>query len=321
LALARLRFSGTISATSSETGPFLTVEQAILPQTAPDERRTWLFSIYDMLGNFAGAAGALFAGTIGFWAAIGFGGAAACRPLFVVYAHWPSQYGPVRGSFGQCRTGARRGQGQIPRQHRSRATVAKLSILFSLDSFAGGLVVQSLVAYWFYLRWGLSPETLAVVFLWVNVVSGLSFLGAAPLANRSGLLNTMVFTHLPSNVLLLLVPLAPTWWLAVLFFLLWMSVSQMDGPTRKSYTMAVVDPDERTATAGITNTVRTAAAAFAPLLSGAAFSVAALGVPFFAAAAVKIADDGLIYFTFKDVKPPEEEARASERAARRLLRA
>src|SRR5205814_9909818 len=101
--------------------------------------------------------------------------------------------------------------------HRSRGTVAKLSALFSLDSFAGGLVVQSLVAYWFYLRWGLSPETLAVVFFWVNVVSGLSFLAAAPLANRIGLLNTMVFSHLPAIVLVMLVPIATTWWLVVRF--------------------------------------------------------------------------------------------------------
>jgi len=303
-------FSGTISATSSEVGPFLTVEQAILPQTAPDDRRTWLFSIYDMLGNFAGAAGALFAGTLGLWASLGFSGVNAYKPLFFMYA----LIGLLNmvlflGLSEKVELARVEGERKFLGIHRSRGTVAKLAALFSMDSFAGGLVVQSLVAYWFYLRWGLSTETLAIVFFWVNVVSGLSFLGAAPLANRIGLLNTMVFTHLPSNVLLMLVPLAPTWWLAVLFFLLRMSVSQMDVPTRKSYTMAVVDPDERTATAGITNTVRTAAAAFAPLLSGAAFSVAALGIPFFVAGAVKIAYDGLIYATFKDVRPPEEEAR------------
>jgi MFS family permease len=308
-------FSGTISATSAEVGPFLTVEQAILPQTAPDDRRTWLFSIYDMLGNFAGAAGALFAGTLSFWAAIGLQGANAYKPLFAIYALIGLANVVLFMRLSDKVELARvEGAGKFLGIHRSRGTVAKLSVLFSLDSFAGGLVVQSLVAYWFYLRWGLSPEALAVVFFWVNVVSGLSFLAAAPLANRIGLLNTMVFTHLPSNVLLMLVPLAPTWWLAVLFFLLRMSVSQMDVPTRKSYTMAVVDADERTATAGITNTVRTAAAAFAPVLSGAAFSVAALGIPFFAAAAVKIVYDGLIYATFKDVRPPEEEARRQAKA-------
>ena len=311
-------FSGTISATSSEVGPFLTVEQAILPQTAPDDHRTWLFSIYDMLGNFAGAAGALFAGTLGLWATLGLTGVNAYKPLFVIYA----VIGLINmvlflGLTDEVELARVEGERKFIGIHRSRGTVAKLSALFSMDSFAGGLVVQSLVAYWFYLRWGLSTETLAVVFFWVNVVSGLSFLGAAPLANRIGLLNTMVFTHLPSNILLMLVPLAPTWWLAVLFFLLRMSVSQMDVPTRKSYTMAVVDPDERTATAGITNTVRTAAAAFAPVISGAAFSVAALGIPFFVAGAVKSAYDGLIYLTFKDVRPPEEEARYQAKLAQR----
>jgi predicted MFS family arabinose efflux permease len=133
----------------------------------------------------------------------------------------------------------------------------------------------------------------------VNVISGLSFLATPFIASRIGLLRTMVFTHLPSNVLLVLVPLAPTAALAVVALLLRMTVSQMDVPTRKSYTMAVVEPDERTATAGITNTARTVTAAFAPILTGAAFGVAALGAPFFIAGALKIIYDTLIFFTFK----------------------
>jgi len=301
-------FSGTISATSSEVGAFLTVEQAILPQTAPEDRRTWLFSIYDLVSNFAGAAGALSAGSIGLWSALGLSGADVYRPLFVLYG----LIGLVnvllftrlsdRVELARVE-GVRRFLGV----HRSRGIVTKISLLFGLDAFAGALVVQSLVAYWFHLRWGLSAEVLAVVFFWVNVVSGLSFLATPALAGRIGLLRTMVFTHMPSNVLLVLVPLAPTAELAVALFLMRMSLSQMDVPTRKSYTMAVVDADERTATAGITNTARTIASAFAPILTGAAFSVAALGVPFFVAGGLKIAYDSLIYLTFKDVRPPEEE--------------
>jgi len=301
-------FSGTISATSSEVGAFLTVEQAILPQTAPEDRRTWLFSIYDLVSNFAGAAGALSAGSIGLWSALGLSGADVYRPLFVLYG----LIGLVnvllftrlsdRVELARVE-GVRRFLGV----HRSRGIVTKISLLFGLDAFAGALVVQSLVAYWFHLRWGLSAEVLAVVFFWVNVVSGLSFLATPALAGRIGLLRTMVFTHMPSNVLLVLVPLAPTAELAVALFLMRMSLSQMDVPTRKSYTMAVVDADERTATAGITNTARTVASAFAPILTGAAFSVAALGVPFFVAGGLKIAYDSLIYLTFKDVRPPEEE--------------
>jgi MFS family permease len=300
-------FTGTISATSSEVGAFLTVEQAILPQTAPESRRTWLFSIYDLTANFSGAAGALFAGSVGLFAALGLVGADVYRPLFVLYA-----FIGLLNVLLFSRLSDRvelvhvEGERRFLGVHRSRDTVAKLSALFGLDAFAGALVVQSLVAYWFHLRWGLSTEALAGIFFWVNVVSGLSFLATPLLASRIGLLRTMVFTHLPSNVLLMLVPLAPSAALAVVLFLLRMSVSQMDVPTRKSYTMAVVAHDERTATAGITNTSRTIAAAFAPVLTGAAFNVAALGLPFFVAGTLKIAYDGLIFVTFKDVRPPEE---------------
>jgi predicted MFS family arabinose efflux permease len=190
--------------------------------------------------------------------------------------------------------------------HRSTGTVARLSGLFAIDAFAGGFVVQSVVSYWFFLRWGLSIGELAVVFFWVGIISGLSLLAAGWLAQRIGLLNTMVFTHLPSNVLLILVPLAPTAWLAVTLFLLRQTVSQMDVPTRQSYTMAVVDPDERTATAGITNVARTTASAISPTFAGMALSAASFGLPFFVAGGLKILYDGLVYLTFRNVHPPEE---------------
>jgi MFS family permease len=304
-------FTGTISASSSEVGPFLTVEQAILPQTAPDERRTWLFSIYDTVGNLAGAAGALSTGVAVLFARAGLVGANAYRPLFVVYAGIGLLnlllFLRLSPRVEAARVdGARRFVGL----HRSRGTVATLSALFGLDAFAGGFVLQSIVAYWFHVRWGLSPAALGVVFFWVGVLSGLSLLAAGWMAQRVGLLNTMVFTHLPSNVLLILVPLAPAAWLAVLLFLARMSVSQMDVPTRKSYTMAVVDPDERTAAAGITNVARTAASAITPALSGAAVGLGALGLPFYLAGALKIAYDGMIYAAFRDVHPPEERRRA-----------
>jgi MFS family permease len=300
-------FTGTISASSAEVGPFITVEQAILPQTAPAERRTWLFSIYDTLGNLAGAAGALFTGAVALFARMGLTGASSYRPLFVIYAgiglcNLLLFLGLSPGVEAARVEGARKFVGL----HRSTGTVAKLSALFGLDAFAGGLVLQAIVAYWFHVRWGLSPAGLGLLFFWVGVLSGLSLLTAGWLGERFGLLNTMVFTHLPSNVLLILVPLAPTAWLAVLLFLARMSVSQMDVPTRKSYTMAVVEPDERTATAGITNVARTAAGAVSPSLSGAAVGLGALGLPFLVAGALKIAYDGLIYLAFRDVHPPEE---------------
>lgn len=300
-------FTGTISATSSEVGVFQTVEQAILPQTAPDEKRTWLFSIYNTIANLAGAVGSLFAASVGFFASLGLAGADAYRPLFVLYA--------VVGVLNffifltlsdRVELAQVEGQRRFIGIHRSGGTVAKLSALFGIDSFAGGLVVQSIVSYWFYLRWGLAISDLAVIFFWVGIVSGLSLLAAGWLAQRIGLLNTMVFTHLPSNVLLMLVPLAPSPALAVAAFLLRMSVSQMDVPTRQSYTMAVVDPEERIATAGITNVARTTASAISPTISGLAFSAAALSAPFFIAGGLKILYDGLIYLTFRNVHPPEE---------------
>ena len=302
-------FTGTISATSSEVGIFQTVEQAILPQTAPEARRTWLFSIYNTAANFAGAFGSLAAAAVGVFASLGLQGADVYRPFFLLYGLIGLLNLVVFASLSDrvelARTRIERGLIGV---RRSRVTVAKLSALFGLDAFAGGFVVLSLVAYWFYLRWHLSTEQLAGVFFLVNLLSGASLLAAAWLAERIGLLRTMVFTHAPSSILLMLVPLAPTAPLAVAAFLARMSISQMDVPTRQSYTMAVVDADERTATAGLTNVARTTAAAISPSLAGLALSAGALGAPFFIAGVLKIAYDGVIYLTFRDVHPPEERA-------------
>lgn len=301
--------TGTISASSSEVGPFITVEQAILPQTAPDDRRTWLFSIYDTLGNLAGAAGALAAGLVGLFSRLGLTGAAAYTPLLVSYSAIGLANLIIFATLSPAVESARvEGERKFIGLHRSQGTVGRLSALFMLDAFAGGLVVQSIAAWWFHLRWGLSLAELGVLFFWVGVLSGLSLLAAGWLARRIGLLNTMVWTHLPSNLILILVPFAPTASLAVLLFLARMSVSQMDVPTRKSYTMAVVDPDERAATAGITNTARTVASALSPALSGMAFGAGALALPFVASGAIKVLYDGLVYGAFRGVRPPEERA-------------
>ena len=302
-------FTGTISATSSEVGVFNTVDQAILPETVAPERRTWAFAVYGMAGNVAQAIGALAAGLAGVAAGLGLQGADAYRPLFVLYAIIGLANLAIFSRLSPAVEVARvDGERRLFGIHRSGGTVAKLSLLFGLDAFAGGFVVQALVAYWFALRWGLSPEALGVVFFWVGVVSGVSLLAASWLSARIGLLNTMVLTHLPSNVLLMLVPLAPSAWAAVAIFLARMSISQMDVPTRQSYSMAIVDPDERTATAGITNVARSMASAISPTLTGFAFSVAALGVPFFLAGGLKIVYDVLVYRTFRGIRPPEEAA-------------
>jgi MFS family permease len=305
-------FTGTISATSSEVGVFQTVDQAMLPQTAPDARRTWLFAVYNTLATFGGALGALFAATVGLFERIGLTGADAYRPLFFLYAVVGlANLALFAGLTDKLELAKVHGERRFIGIHRSRGTVAKLAALFGLDAFAGGLVVQSLVAYWFYVRWALDPGQLAVLFFTVNVLSGVSLLAAGWLAARFGLLNTMVFSHLPSNVLLMLVPLMPSAPLAVAVFLARMSISQMDVPTRQSYTMAVVDPDERTATAGLTNVARTTSAAFSPLVTGLAFAAGSFALPFVLAGALKVAYDGLLYVTFRGVRPPEEERRRS----------
>ncbi|MEA2662413.1 MAG: hypothetical protein QOH08_1985 [Chloroflexota bacterium] len=308
LILVLAGFTGTISATSSEVGVFQTIDQAMLPETAPDDRRTWLFAVYNTLATFGGALGALFAASVGIFERLGLAGADAYRPLFVLYALVGVANLVLFAGLTEKLERARvHGERRFLGIHRSRRTVAKLAVLFGLDAFAGALVVQSLVAYWFFVRWGLDPEQLAVLFFAVNVLSGCSLLAAGWLAARFGLLNTMVFTHLPSNVLLVLVPFMPTAGLAVALFLLRMSISQMDVPTRQSYTMAVVDPDERTATAGLTNVARTAASAFSPLVTGVAFAAGSFALPFVLAGALKVAYDGLMYVTFRRVRPPEEE--------------
>ena len=301
-------FTGTISATSSEVGAFVTVEQAILPETASPERRTWLFSLYAFVANIAQALGALFAGVAG-GIALGAGleGADALRPLFVLYAVIGLLNLAIFSTLSDRVEVARvEGERRLLGIHRSRGIVARLSALFALDAFAGALVVQSIVAYWFDRRWGFTPQDLGLLFFGVNVLSALSLLAAARLAHRIGLINTMVFTHIPSNVLLMLVPLMPTGALAATCFLARMSISQMDVPTRQSYTMAVVDPDERVAAAGLTNVARGAGSTFAPAITGYLFSLSALATPFFVAGGLKIAYDLLVYRGFRALRPPEE---------------
>jgi predicted MFS family arabinose efflux permease len=189
----------------------------------------------------------------------------------------------------------------------SKGLVTRLGALFALDAFGGGFVVQSFAAYWFYLRFGVAPAALGGIFFGANLLAGLSALLATRLASRIGLVRTMVFTHLPSNVLLILVPLMPNLRLAVVVLLLRFSISQMDVPTRQSYVMAVVGPDERSAAAGVTGVARTTGAAIAPYFAGLLFAHPALrDVPFFVAGALKIAYDLLLCRAFVGLRPPEE---------------
>ncbi len=190
--------------------------------------------------------------------------------------------------------------------HSSRSTVLKLAALFSLDSFGGGFVLQAFAAYWFKTRFNVDLAQLGMIFFGANVLAGLSALLAARVAARFGLINTMVFTHLPSNILLILVPLMPNATLAVTMLLLRFSISQMDVPTRQSYTMAVVKPSERSAAAGITGVARTTGAAISPYLASLCITAGWLSLPFYAAGGLKIIYDLLLYRSFKKHPPPEE---------------
>jgi hypothetical protein len=192
--------------------------------------------------------------------------------------------------------------------HRSAGVVLKLSALFGLDAFAGGFVLQSIVAYWFHVRFGVEPAVLGGIFFGANIFAGISALSAAWVAARIGLVNTMVLTHLPSNILLMLVPLMPNLPLAILVLLARFSISQMDVPPRQSYTMAVVIPDERSAAGGVTGIARSIGAAISPAFVGTFLgNPALLGAPFFIAGGLKVIYDVLLYRSFRAVTGPEHE--------------
>jgi MFS family permease len=301
---------GVISPSGNEIGPFLSVEQAGLTQLISSKSRTQFFAWYNLVGSFATATGALSGGWLAQvlqnneWTAL-----ASYRVVLMGYALggflllllFLNLTKSVEVEATQDETKRLLGL------HRSRAVVFKLSSLFAMDAFAGALLVQSLIAYWFHVRFGVESGMLGSIFFGANILAGISALLAIRLANKFGLINTMVFTHIPSNILLILVPLMPTLPLAIGILLLRFSISQMDVPTRQSYTMAVVAPDERSAAAGVTAIARSVGASVSPALTGLLFSVPMLfNAPFFLAGGLKIIYDLLLYREFRSVKPPEE---------------
>ena len=301
---------GVISPSGNEIGPFLSVEQASLTQLVSNEKRTQVFAWYNLAGSFATATGALTGGWLAQglqnndWTALD-----AYRIVLTGYAIGGVLLLLLFLSLTKSSEVAPQ-QKEIKRVlglHRSRKVVFKLSALFAMDAFAGGLIVQSMFAYWFHVRFGIDAGVLGSIFFGANILAGISALLAVPMANKIGLINTMVFTHIPSNILLILVPFMPSLPLAIGLLLLRFSISQMDVPTRQSYTIAVVDPDERSAAAGITAIARSVGASVSPLLTGLFFSVPALfSVPIILCGSIKIAYDLLLFREFRAVKPPEE---------------
>jgi len=300
---------GTLSPSGQEAGPFSPVEQALLPAAVSREARTRAFAWYNVAGYVPAALGSLAAaGWLKVAAAMGMEEPAAFRALLWFYAASGAALALV---YQRLSPAVEASAPRLPAArmglHRSRRIVFEMAGLQALDSLAGGFIVQSLLVYWFHLRFGVGPDVLGPLFFGTNLLSAVSFLVAARVAGRIGLLNTMVFSHLPSNVLLCLVPLAPSFPLAAIFLLARHLLSQMDVPTRQAYTMALVAPDERPAAAGFTTSARGLAQAVAPVMSGLALQRAASGLPFFLAGGLKIAYDLALYFRFRNVKLPDKE--------------
>lgn len=297
---------GVISPSGNEVGPFLAVEQVALTQAAQGRDRISLFAWYNLAGSFATAAGSLAGGFLaGFMMKRGFGPVASYRSAIIAYAALGGVLAIVFTCVSHAIEGERSARSVRSLFHveRSRGVVLRLSSLFALDAFAGGLVVQSIVAYWFFRRFGLSPAALGSLFFGANLAAGVSALTAARIARRFGLLNTMVFTHLPSNVLLILVPLMPTLPLAIGVLLLRFSISQMDVPTRQAFVIAAVEPSERTAAAGITGVARTTGAALAPVIAMPLIASLTHGwMPFVAAGALKVVYDVVLLRSCRGVK-------------------
>ncbi len=304
---------GVISPSGNEIGPFLSIEQAALSQLLPDDRRTQTYAWYNLVGSFATATGSLAGGGIAqLLQGAGYSPLNSYRAVvlgytiigvilsilflrlsYTVEAPKLEEAIPIQRRFGL---------------HRSRRMVFRLSSLFAIDAFAGGLVVQSMVAYWFNIKFGVQPAVLGSIFFGANVLAGISALSAARIARRIGLINTMVFTHIPSNILLILVPFMPTLPLAITALLLRFSISQMDVPTRQSYTMAVVSPDERSAAMGVTSIARSVGATLSPAITGQFLAIPSLlGAPFIIGGGLKIVYDLLVWRGFRSVKPPEEK--------------
>jgi MFS family permease len=309
--LLLIAFVGTMNPTSGDASIFLPLEQAALAQTAEPRRRTAVFARYSVIGSLAGALGTLAAAAPD-WAA-DWGGVTrlgAMQAMFAAYAGLGlvtlMLYRPLTPAIeAQQATRAK------PLQ-RSKRLVYGLAALFGMDSFGTGFLVQSLLVLWLYQRFQISVTTAAAILFWSGICSAVSYLVVVPIAARIGLINTMVFTHLPSNILLALVPFAPDLPIAIALLLARSALSQMDVPTRNSYVMAVVAPEERPAAASVTAVPKTFAWAAGSLISGYLLTLSSFGWPLLIGGVVKGAYDILLLVKFQKVRPPEEARSAAD---------
>jgi MFS family permease len=303
--IAAIAFIGTMNPTTGDIGVHVPLEQAALAHGVSDQDRTRVFARYSLIGALSIAAGALAAGAPDLLVSRGMSRIGALQAMFYVYA----ALGLVGALFysrlprAEVKETAPRATALGP----SRRTVYKLAALFSLDSFAGGFTVQSLMALWLFERFDLSLAAASAFFFWSNVLTAFSYPVAARLGKRFGLVNTMVFTHIPSSVCLILAAFSPSLSIVLALLLVRSALSQMDVPTRTSYVMAVVTPAERTAAASVTAVPRSLTSAISPALSGALLSTSFAGLPLVVCGVLKIVYDLSLLFSFRHIKPPEEK--------------
>jgi MFS family permease len=303
--LLLVAFVGTLNPSSGDVSVFLPLEHSLMARFVPDRGRTGAFARYSLVGSLAAAVGSL-AAALPAWADArwGWGAHAALQAMFLLYAATAIAIAAIYSGLPRAATGeARIAPAPLT---RSRRRVFTLAALFSVDAFAGGLVVQSLLALWLFQRHGLSAATTGAIFFWTGLLSSVSFLVAVRIASRIGLVNTMVFTHIPANVCLICVPLADSLGVVMALLMVRALLSQMDVPTRSSYVMAIVLPEERPAAASITSVPRSLASAASPFLAGWMLGLSPFGWPLVAAGALKIAYDLALLASFRAIRPPEE---------------
>ncbi len=306
-----LAFLGMLNGMGTDRGPVFSIEQAMIPQMISAERRTWALSWYAVVTETAQALGALAAGlplllqhglnldllfayrvTFGIYAAVNLVSA-------VPYALLPSSI-EVAADLRAVK------HEKLQISPQSKRVITKLAALSGIDSLGGGLMTDALIAYWFFQHFGTSEQSLGIVFFAGHVLNSGSYLVAAWLARRIGLLNTMIFTHIPSSLFLMALPFAPSPGWAILFLLCREALVEMDVPTRQSYTIAVVEPNERTFASGISNLTRSIARSITPSFAGLLMQRMAMASPLFLGSGMKIVYDVLLYFSFRRLKPPEE---------------
>jgi MFS family permease len=301
--IAVVAFVGTINPSTGDIGVLVPLEHAMLARHAADAERTRLFARYSLIGALSMAAGALAAGLTDIFVAWGLAEPAAFKLMFYLYAALGAGAALLYRRLPHA-------EAEPSRPHAplgpSRTIVYKLAALFSLDAFAGGFIAQSLLALWLFQKFELSVAAASLFFFWSGVLSAFSYPVAARLAGRIGLVNTMVYTHIPSSVCLILAAFAPSLALTLTLLLVRAALSQMDVPTRTSYVMAVVTPAERTAAASVTAVPRSLASSVSPVFAGALLTLPFSGLPLVLCGSLKIVYDLALLFTFRHVKPPEE---------------